>query len=123
MSANRFAAAALPALFALTSCSSLPYDLSSVPVPVYAGPAPAGAATEPFAVKEKSVMWVHGLFGTDRPDVAAIVKDAAQGADAIADFRVEVGASGHDWFMTHLSLGFVRMKSVTVRGVRIKKAE
>ncbi len=109
--------------FALSAaCSSLSYDLAGVPVPVSASPAPAGAASEPFAVQQKSVLWVHGLFGADSPDVAAIVREAAAGAESVADFRVEVAASGHDWFLTHLTLGFVRMKSVTVRGVRVGAA-
>lgn len=104
------------------ACSSLSYDLAGVPVPVSASPAPAGARTEPFAVQQKSVLWVHGLFGANSPDVAAIVRDAAAGAESIAEFRVEVAASGHDWFLTHLTLGFLRMKSVTVRGVRVGAA-
>lgn len=104
------------------ACSSLSYDLASVPVPVSASPAPAGAKAEPFTVRTKSVLWIHGLFGAASPDVAAIVRDAASGAEAIADFRVEVAASGHDWFLTHLTLGFLRMKTVTVRGVRVATA-
>ncbi len=106
-------------LFAAAACSALPYDLSTVPFPVSASPAPEGAVHEPFEIKDKSVLWVHGLFGADRPDVAALLQQACGDCAGVADFRVEVGASGHDWFLTHLTLGFVRLKTVTIRGEKL----
>lgn len=110
-------------LFAVTACSSLPYDLSSVPFPVSASPAPAGATVVPFEIKDKSVLWVHGLFGADRPDVAALLRQECGDCAGVTDFRVEVGASGHDWFLTHVTLGFVRLKTVTIRGEKLVAAK
>jgi len=37
----------------------------------------------------------------------------------VANFRVQVAASLHDWVITHLTLGIVRLKTVTIRGERL----
>jgi len=37
----------------------------------------------------------------------------------VANFRVEVAATGHDWLLTHLTLGLVRIKTVSIRGDRL----
>jgi hypothetical protein len=109
----------LPALAA--SCSTLRYDLATVPFPVAASPAAAAdGPTERFEASGKQVLWVHGLFGTSQPDVAALVVQRAGAATrGVADFRVTSSATFHDWLITHLTLGFVRMKTVTVSGVRM----
>lgn len=111
------------ALFALlapaAACSSLRYDLATVPFAVSASPAPAGAATEPFAVTGKSVLWVHGLFGESEADVAALVQEACGPCAGVVNFRASAGASFHDWLATHLSLGLVRMKTVTITGDKL----
>jgi hypothetical protein len=113
----------LPSLVAagllLAACSSLGYDLSSVPFDVSAKPAPATARAEPFTVSGKTVLWVHGLCGKDQPDVAGWLRTQCREGEQVADFRVGVGASFHDWLLTHLTLGFVRVKTVTVTGVRV----
>src|SRR5262245_27330051 len=109
----------LPVVLCATGCATLSYDLSSVPFDVSARPAAAGQATEPFTVTGKAVMWVHGLCGKDQPDVGALLLQQC-GADCsgVTDFRVEVAASFHDWLVTHLTLGFIRMKTVTIHGQR-----
>ena len=100
---------------ALGGCASLDYDLSAVPVPVSAKPAPDGDG-EPFRLEGKSVLWLHGLAGHSQPDVAALVAAASAGHGAITDFRVRQSASFHDWLITHLTLTLVRMKTVVVEG-------
>ena len=40
---------------------------------------------------------------------------------AVAEFRASAQTSFHDWLVTHLTLGFVRMKTVTVTGKCVKK--
>jgi hypothetical protein len=112
------AAPLLPTLLLTAACSSFAYDLGSVPFPVSASPAPANApaAGEPFTVTDKDVLWVHGLFGEDVPDVAALLRATCGECRCVSDFRVQVGASFHDWLATHLSLGFVRMKTVAISG-------
>lgn len=105
----------------LAGCSSLSYDLSPLPFEVSAKPAPAGTSGEAFSISGKSVLWVHGLCGKDQPDVAAWLQEQCRDGEQVADFRVSVGASFHDWLLTHLSLGFVRLKTVTVSGVRVAK--
>lgn len=107
--------------FCLTAaCSSLRYDLGAVPFPVSASPAAAGAATEPFSVTGKSVLWVHGLFGDDQADVAGMVREACGSCRGVANFRAAAGAGFHDWLITHLTLGLVRIKTVTVSGDKLK---
>jgi hypothetical protein len=115
----RLAAAAC--LAALASCTTLDYDLSGVPVPISAKPEPAGEAeVTPFRIEEKHVMWLHGLAGTRQPDVAALVAEAARDHDRVADLRVRVGAGGHDWLLTHLTLTLVRLKTVTIEGQLVR---
>lgn len=112
-------AALLPALAA---CHSLDFRLDGVPFPVSASPAGSFAGkVEPFEVKARSVLWVHGLLGQTRPDVAALVREAGGDCQAMVDFRVTAGASVHDWIITHLTLGLVRSKSVTITGKRLLK--
>ncbi|MBL8751353.1 MAG: hypothetical protein JNK78_19505 [Planctomycetes bacterium] len=111
---------ALPVLLCATGCMSLQYDLGAVPFAVSASPAPKGARTEPFVATGKSVLWVHGLLGDSQADVATLVKEAVGDCAGVANFRVASAASFHDWFLTHLTLGLVRMKTVTVTGDRLR---
>lgn len=106
-------------LLSAGACSSLRYDLASVPFAVSASPAAGGAATEPFTITGKSVLWVHGLFGESEADVAALVQEACGPCAGVVNFRASAGASFHDWLATHLSLGLVRMKTVTITGDRV----
>jgi len=107
---------------ALASCSSFAYDLTSVPFPVSASPAhDATLVREPFELSGKDVIWCHQLFGEAQPDIAAMLKERCGDCAGVANFRVSVAGSFHDWLLTHLSLGFVRMKTVTVRGEKLTK--
>ena len=106
----------------LAGCSSLHYDLASVPFPVSASPAPPDTAAEPFTATGKSVLWVHGLFGEDQADVAALLRETCGACEGVADFRASSAPTFHDWLVTHLTLGFVRMKTITITGRRIAKA-
>lgn len=102
------------------ACSTLRYDLTGLPFPVHATPAvTADGATELFARTGKQVLWVHGLLGEQQPDVAALLRDGVAGGSGVADFRAAATATFHDWLVTHLTLGFVRMKTVTVSGQRL----
>lgn len=117
----------LPALLstlclALSSaCVSIDYDLSTVPVPVSARP-PAEDAAEvtPLRLEARHVLWVHGLAGEREPDVAAMVREAVEGHDGLASFRVRQETSIHHWLLTHLTLGFVRMRRVVVEGELVR---
>lgn len=102
------------------SCGTLTYDLSDVPFPVSARPNP-DRESEEFELTGKSVLWVHGMAGKDQPDVGAMLREHCDGSYGVSDFRVTVGASFHDWLLTHLSLGFVRMKTVRVTGRKITR--
>ena len=104
----------LSLLFA-TACSSMRYDLDAVPVPVRAGSTPS-ARGEAFELKSKYVMYVHGLLGEKQPQVGALVAAECDGAKEVTDFRVSAGPNLWDWLGTHLSLGFVRLKTVHIRG-------
>lgn len=106
----------LLALFT-ASCSTFTYNLTDVDFPVSAKPAGEDAATKPLALGGKTVLWLHGLGGSSQPDVAALLKEHC-GADCVgvADFRAEASTSFHDWLVTHLTLGFVRMKTVSITG-------
>lgn len=106
---------------ATAACSSLRYDLADVPFPVSAQPAPAGAPAEPFTVTGKSVLWAHGLFGEDQPDVGALLQEACGPCAGVANFRASAGAGFHDWLLTHLTLGLVRIKTVTVSGDKLPR--
>jgi hypothetical protein len=114
MAAMIRATAVLFLLFA-TACSSMRYDLDGVSIPVRAGAGPDGAGA-PFAIKSKYVMYVHGLFGEKQPPVGALLAERSAGAKEITDFRVSAGPNLWDWLGTHLSLGFVRLKTVHVTG-------
>lgn len=103
----------------LAGCSSLTYNLSSVPFPVSASPVAGDQRYEAFQIQGKSVLWVHGLFGEDQPDVAALLQASCGACAGVANFRVEVAATGHDWLLTHLTLGLVRIKTVSIRGDRL----
>jgi len=105
---------ALLLLFA-TACSSMRFDLADVPFPVRADAA-EGAAGEPFELESKYVMYVHGLLGEKQPKVAELLREHCVGAESVSDFRVSAGPNLWDWLGTHLSLGFVRLKSVRVTG-------
>ncbi|MBZ0154419.1 MAG: hypothetical protein K8J09_23070 [Planctomycetes bacterium] len=106
---------ALFALLLTTACASVPYDLAEVPFPVMASPG-KDAGGEPFAVRGHYTMWVHGLFGESKPDIAAELTKSCNPCAAVTDFRVTVSAGFHEWLVTHLTLGFVRMKTVTISG-------
>ena len=69
----------------------------------------------------KDVIWVHGLFGEDQPDVAQLVREQCGDCAGVANFRVSVAGSFHDWLLTHLTLGFVRLKTVTIRGEKLTR--
>ena len=103
----------LSLLFA-TACSSMRYDLDEVPCPVRADAGPAGGT--PFAAKSKYVIYVHGLLGEKQPPVGELVAAACNGAKEVTDFRVSANPNLWDWLGTHLSLGFVRLKTVRVSG-------
>ena len=113
MAAMTRATALLFLLFA-TACSSVRYDLDAVPCPVRADAGPDGG--EPFALKSKYVIYVHGLLGEKQPQVGDLVAAECDGAKEVSDFRVSAGPNLWDWLGTHLSLGFVRLKTVHVTG-------
>ena len=115
------ASLAVAATGLLAGCTSLHYDLASVPFPVSASPAPANAVAEPFTATGKYVLWVHGLCGEDKTDVAVLLREACPSCEGVADFRAAAATSFHDWLVTHLTLGFVRMKTITITGRRIAK--
>jgi hypothetical protein len=105
--------AAFALLLAMTSCSSMRYDLEGVGIPVHAN---AYGEGEDFVLKSKYVMYVHGLLGEKQPMVAEILKQHCGDAMAVTNFRVSAGANLWDWLGTHLSLGLIRLKTVTIRG-------
>lgn len=115
---------ALPSLLLLAllpSCGTTSYDLSLVPVPVLANDLGyEDVERAPFRETEKTVLWVHGLFGETVPDVGRIVRDKTEDAEAVVNFRVTRSAGFHDWLITHLSLTLVRMKTVTVEGELVR---
>ena len=102
-------------LLLATACSSLRYDLDGLAFPVRADAGRAGQG-EPFRLKSKYVMYVHGLLGEKQPPVAALLAERCSGAAGVTDFRVSAGPNLWDWLGTHLSLGFVRLKTVHVTG-------
>tara|TARA_R110002072_G_scaffold139249_1_gene282711 strand:- start:58168 stop:58518 length:351 start_codon:yes stop_codon:yes gene_type:complete len=110
---KRLAAAFL--LLLLTSCSSMRYNLEGVAFPVHAN-TNGHDEGEAFELKSKYVMYVHGLLGEKQPKVAELLKEHCGNAKAVTDFRVGAGASLWDWLGTHLSLGLVRLKTVTIHG-------
>lgn len=107
--------AAVILLLALTSCSSMRYDLEGIGFPVHAN-ANAYGEGEEFSLKSKYVMYVHGLLGEKQPKVKELLAEHCGDAKAVTDFRVSAGANLWDWLGTHLSLGLVRLKTVTIRG-------
>lgn len=116
----RFQPLAVLLLVLCSACGSLKYDLSDLDFPLRAGPAPAGSTTRPFALKSKSILWVHGLAGHRQPEVAEQIRALEPGPGGIANLRVTQGASFHDWLLTHLSLTLVRMKTVRIEGVVVE---
>lgn len=115
-----------PALLAVVlfaaGCSSLDYDLARLSFPVRATPAtPQERTSEPFTATAKSVLWVHGLFGRSGPDVAGLLQEAASDSAGVVEFRAGASASFHDWLITHLTLGFVRIKTVTISGRKLMR--
>ncbi|MBL8751761.1 MAG: hypothetical protein JNK15_00565 [Planctomycetes bacterium] len=113
----------VPFLFLIASgCMSMRYDLSGLPFPVSASPAPGTTQGERFERKSSHVQYGFGLFGEAQPDVRGILAEEGAGCTAIADLRVTSGASLHAWLATHLSLGLVRYKVVTVTGVKLREA-
>jgi hypothetical protein len=110
----------VPILLSSAACSSLEFDLARVPFPVSAQPPPAGAPVEPFELRDALVLWVHGLFGESQPDVEALLIAECRGCDAVYDFRAQASSSFHAWLATHLSLGLVRYKTVTITGKKLR---
>ncbi len=103
------------------ACSSLRYDLGEVPFPISASPLRgASDPSDRFVLQGKHVLWVHGLLGEDQPDIQGQLLANLIPCVGVADFRVTSAATFHDWLLTHLSLGLVRMKTVTVTGTRIR---
>lgn len=98
---------------------SLQYDLDGLPFPVSASPVHGARGTEPFEITAKHTMYVHGLLGDSQPDVRQLLLDHCIPTAGIADFRVTSGANIFDWLGSHLSLGFVRLKTVKITGVRV----
>jgi len=102
------------------SCSSFTYDLTDVAFPVSARPAVAkDAVGESFELGGKTVLWLHGLAGSSQPDVAAMLQEHCGDCDGVVNFRAGASTSFHDWLVTHLTLGLVRMKTVSVTGQRL----
>lgn len=115
---------ALLLVFLSSGCMSLEYDLAEIPIPVSAKPAEPGAGqVEQFRIEVNNVLWVHGLFGRDQPDVAALVANEAHGHDRIAGFRVRQQGSFHGWLAAHLSLTLVRMRTVVIEGQLVRDPE
>ena len=110
------------ALLALTSCSTLQFDLDGVPFPISASPVSGARGAERFELRGKHILWVHGLLGDSQPDVKQMLVDNCIPCAAVADFRITSGANFFDWLGTHLSLGFVRLKTVTITGTRLPVA-
>ena len=77
-----------------------------------------GGDGDRFVLQQSYVLWLHGLAGERQPDIAGALLANCLPCSSIADFRVETSSSFHDWLVTHLTLGLVRMKTVTVTGVR-----
>lgn len=102
----------LAATLLATGCVSLDYDLSSIPAEVSAKPGDG----EAFRIETKNVLWLHGLFGHEQPDVAALLAERTAGAERITDFRVRQTSNIHQWLLTHLSLTLVRMRTVVIEG-------
>ncbi len=101
-------------------CAHLQYDLSAMPFPVSAAPLRGGGVeTRRFTLTDKHVLWVHGLCGESQPDVQGELLANVTPCAGIADFRVTSASSFHDWLVSHLTLGLIRMKTVTVTGVCI----
>jgi len=124
MGSRRSRAFTLVLALLAAGCVALDYDLSSIPIPVSATPAaPGEGEIEPFEIKARNVLWFDGLFGHERPDVAALLAERARGADRIAGFRVSQETNFHQWLLTHLSLTLVRMKTVVIRGELVRDRE
>lgn len=101
----------------LAGCASLDYDLRDVPFPVSAKPAAKGSpAGAPFERDVHATLWVHGLFGECRPDVGTLLRETCGECRGVTDFRVTVAPTFHDWLVTHLTLGLVRMKTWRISG-------
>jgi hypothetical protein len=79
-----------------------------------------GADGDRFVLHDKHVLWLHGLAGETQPDIAAGLLANCLPCAGIADFRVSTASSFHDWLVTHVTLGLVRMKTVTVTGLRLR---
>ena len=119
MTPSRAAASTL--LLLATACSSMQYDLADLPFAVRAD-AGAGEEGEPFELESKYVMYVHGLLGEKQPRVAELLREhCGDGTAEVTDFRVGGYASIWDWLGTHLSLGLVRLKTVTITGRRVAR--
>ncbi len=112
--------AALTLVAATAACATVRYDLAGVPFPVSATPVRADADGDRFVLQDKYVLWLHGAAGESQPDIAGELLANCLPCAGIADFRVDTSTSFHDWLVTHVTLGLVRMKTVTVTGLRLR---
>ena len=109
------------AALAASGCVALEYGLAELPIPIDARPAPATAtAVEPFRIEASNILWVHGLFGHEQPDVAALLAEQVEGYDRVASFRVRQTSNIHQWLATHLSLTLFRMRRVVIEGELVR---
>ena len=107
--------------FLTCGCVSLDYDLRSVPIPISAKPVCEDAGTvEEFRIEARNVLWAHGLFGHEQPDVAALIAERSAGWDRIAGFRIQQTANTSHWLLTHLTLTLVRMRKVVIVGQLVR---
>lgn len=112
------ACAVLAVVLVPAACATVRYDLRDVPFPISASPVRSDG--DRFVLHDKHVLWLHGLAGESQPDIAGALVANCLPCAGIADFRVETSASFHDWLVTHLTLGLVRMKTVSVTGSRLR---
>lgn len=99
-------------------CSNLQYELTGLPFEVSALPAAAGTGGERFELRDSHVLWGYGLFGESQPDVAGLLRTECSSTAAVTDFRVIESTPLHAWLATHLTLGLVRHKVVTITGTK-----
>lgn len=108
----------------ISGCVSLDYDLTSIPIPISAKPADASAGeVEDFEIEAKNVLYFHGLFGHEQPDVTALLAAEATGYDRIAGLRVSQSSNFSQWLLTHLSLTLIRMRTVVIEGQLIRDSK
>jgi hypothetical protein len=112
--------AVAPFLLLAAGCSNLQYDLTGMPFSISALPAPPGTAYETFELRDSHVLWGYGLFGESQPDVAGLLQAECSSTTGVTDFRVVESTPLHAWLATHLTLGLVRHKVVTITGTKLR---